>query len=112
FFPGLFSGSYTFSTIPDPLAPTVNLNGYQAFARTLPVSFTQTFPGAGTTGGTTEPNLSEYAFYAQDDVRVTPKLTFNLGVRYDYEAMACPPVSNPDPLLTGNGIDTGNCPKD
>ncbi len=55
FFPGLFSGSYTFSTIPDPLAPGVNLNGYQAFGRNLPVSYTQNFAGAGTTGGTTEP---------------------------------------------------------
>jgi outer membrane receptor protein involved in Fe transport len=112
FFPGLFSGSYTFSTIADPLAPLTNLNGYQAFARNLPVSFTQNFPGAGTSGGTTEPNLSEYAFYAQDDVRVTPKLTLNLGVRYDYQKLACPPLTNPDPLLLSNGVDTGNCPRD
>jgi outer membrane receptor protein involved in Fe transport len=112
FFPGLFSGSYTFSTIADPLAPTTNLNGYQAFARNLPVSYTQNFAGAGTTGGTTEPNLSEYAFYAQDDVRVNPRLTLNLGARYDYQRLACPPVSNPDPLLLGNGVDTGNCPAD
>jgi outer membrane receptor protein involved in Fe transport len=112
FFPGLFSGSYTFSTIADPLAPGVNLNGYQAFARNLPVSFTQNFAGAGTSGGTTEPNLSEYAFYAQDDVRVTPKLTLNLGARYDYQKLACPPVTNPDPRLLSNGIDTGNCPAD
>jgi len=111
-FPGLFSGSYTFSTIADPLAPATNLNGYQAFGRNLPVSYTQNFAGAGTTGGTTEPNLSEYAFYAQDDVRVTPKLTLNLGARYDYQKLACPPVTNPDPLLLGNGVNTGNCPKD
>ncbi len=112
FFPGLFSGSYTFSNIADPLAPTTTLNGYQAFARNLPVSYTQNFAGASTTGGTTEPNLSEYAFYAQDDVRVTPKLTLNLGARYDYAALACPPVTNPDTLLLNNGINTGNCPRD
>ena len=112
FFPGLFSGSYTFSTIADPLAPGTNLNGYQAFGRNLPVSFTQNFPGAGTSGGTTEPNLSEYAFYAQDDVRLTPRLTLNLGARYDYQKLACPPVTNPDPLLLSNGVNTGNCPRD
>lgn len=27
-----------------------------------------------------------YAFYVQDDVKVTPRLTFNLGFRYDYES--------------------------
>jgi outer membrane receptor protein involved in Fe transport len=112
FFPGLFSGSYTFSNIADPLAPLTTLNGYQAFARNLPVSFTQNFAGVNTSGGTTEPNLSEYSFFAQDDVRVTPKLTLNLGVRYDYESPACPPVTNPDPLLLNHGVNTGNCPQD
>ncbi len=99
FFPGLFNGSYTFPS-------------YTAFANNAPSAYTQNFAGANTTGGTTEPNLSEYGFYAQDDVRVTPKLTLNLGVRYDYEALACPPVTNPDTLLLNNGINTGNCPKD
>ncbi|HEX7955597.1 MAG TPA: TonB-dependent receptor, partial [Pyrinomonadaceae bacterium] len=99
FFPGLFNGSYSFPS-------------YAAFVNKTPSSFTQNFPGAGTTGGTTEPDLSEYAFYAQDDVRLTPKLTLNLGVRYDYESLACPPVTNPDPLLLNNGVNTGNCPKD
>jgi outer membrane receptor protein involved in Fe transport len=99
FFPGLFSGSYTFPS-------------YAAFAANTPSAYTQNFAGANTTGGTTEPDLSEYAFYAQDDVRVTPKLTLNLGVRYDYEGLACPPVQNTDPLLLSNGIDTARCPKD
>ncbi|MDQ3804383.1 MAG: TonB-dependent receptor, partial [Acidobacteriota bacterium] len=99
FFPGLFSGSYTFPS-------------YTAFANNQPTAYTQNFPGPGTSGGTTEPNLSEYAFYAQDDWRVTPKLTLNLGVRYDYQRMACPPVQNPDPLLLSNGLDTSTCPDD
>ncbi len=99
FFPGLFSGSYTFSS-------------YANFANNLPSAYTQNFAGPNTTGGTTEPNLSEYAVYAQDDLRLTPKLTLNLGVRYDYQSLACPPVQNPDTLLLSNGIDTARCPKD
>ncbi|MFL6283882.1 MAG: TonB-dependent receptor domain-containing protein [Pyrinomonadaceae bacterium] len=99
FFPGLFSGSYTFPS-------------YAAFATNSPSAYTQNFAGANTSGGTTNPNLSEYAFYAQDDLRLTPKLTLNLGLRYDYESLACPPVTNPDTLLLTNGINTGNCPKD
>ncbi|HEX5706710.1 MAG TPA: TonB-dependent receptor [Pyrinomonadaceae bacterium] len=99
FFPGLFSGSYTFPN-------------YAALANNRPSAFTQNFPGANTSGGTTEPDLSEYAFYAQNDLRVTPKLTLNLGLRYDYQKLACPEVQNPDPLLLSNGIDTARCPDD
>ncbi len=100
FFPGLFSGSYTFPS-------------YTAFATNAPTAYTQNFAGAGTTGGTTNPNLSEYAFFAQDEFRWTPKLTLNLGLRYDYEGMACPPVRNPAPVLaTQFGLDTSTCPKD
>src|ERR1051325_11679378 len=99
FFPGLFSGSYTFPS-------------YTAFANNAPTAYTQNFAGAGTTGGTTHPNISEYAFFGQDDFRFNSKLTLNLGLRYDYQGLACPPIKNPDPLLGTFGIDTSTCPKD
>ena len=105
FFPGLFSGSYTFGR-------TGTASGYQNFANNAPTAYTQNFPGPGTSGGTTHPNSSDYALFAQDDWRVTPKLTLNLGVRYDYEKMACPPIRNPDPALLNAGFDTSRCPKD
>src|SRR5438067_4018827 len=99
FFPGIFSGSYTFPS-------------YTAFASNTPSAYTQNFPGAGTTGGTTHPNISEYAFFGQNDFHWNSKLTLNLGLRYDYQGLACPPIKNPDPLLATFNIDTSTCPKD
>jgi hypothetical protein len=93
FFPGLFTGQYTF-------------NSYALFASNTPASYTQNFPGAGTTGGTTNPDQNEYGFFVQDDWRVNQKLTLNLGLRYDLQDMAEPTVFNSDPRLAAAGIDT------
>lgn len=93
FFPGFFSGQYTF-------------NNYNAFGTNTPSGFQQAFAGVGTTGATTHPDLSDYGFYFQDEWKFTPKLTLNLGVRYDLETLARPPVQNPDPQLISRGLDT------
>ncbi|MFL6209284.1 MAG: carboxypeptidase regulatory-like domain-containing protein [Pyrinomonadaceae bacterium] len=108
FFPGFFSGQYTFNPI------TVNgvaLNGYQAFERGIPSAFTQRFAIPGTSGATSKPNSNDYAGFVQDDWRVTPKLTLNLGLRYDYQHFAKPPLTNPT-LLALTGIDTATQPRD
>ena len=99
FFPGLFGGSYTFTS-------------YANLASNTPSRYRQSFAGAGTTGGTTKPNNSEYGFFVQDDWRVSPKLTVNLGLRYDYQTIAKPPISNPNPALLAAGFNTGFQPKD
>ncbi|MDQ3254046.1 MAG: TonB-dependent receptor, partial [Acidobacteriota bacterium] len=99
FFPGFFNGQYTF-------------NSYADFAANRPSAFTQRFGLPNTSGPTTNPDLTDYAVFAQDDWRVTPKLTLNLGVRYDYQALAAPPITNPDPVLLNAGLDTGFQPKD
>lgn len=93
FFPGFFSGQYTF-------------NNYTLFGTNTPSAFQQAFAGAGTDGATTHPDLNDYGLYMQDDWKVTPKLTFNLGARYDLETLARPPVRNPDPQLISRGLDT------
>lgn len=93
FFPGNFSGSYTF-------------NSYDDFANKTPFSFTQAFAGPGTDGPLSKPNVNEFAVYAQDSWRVTDRLTLNYGVRYDLFRYAQPPVKNPDPGLASMGLDT------
>ena len=93
FFPGLFTGQFTF-------------NSYALFASNTPASYTQNFGGAGTSGGTTKPNMSDYGFFGQDDWRFNPKLTLNLGLRYDYQKLADPGVNNPSTALAAGGLST------
>jgi outer membrane receptor protein involved in Fe transport len=99
FFPGLFSGQFTFTS-------------YAAFATNTPASFTQNFAGAGTTGGTTNPNLNELGLFIQDDWRVSPKLTLNLGLRYDLQDLADPTVNNPSAALAAAGLSTTTAVRD
>ena len=93
FFPGLFTGQYTF-------------NSYALFASNTPASYTQNFAGPGTSGGTTFPNMQDYGFFAQDDWRVNPRMTLNLGLRYDYQKLADPTVNNPSAALAAAGLST------
>lgn len=100
FFPGNFSGSYTFGSLDD-------------FGRSLaglPTSagstFTQAFGGTGTTGAQTFPDIREYSGFAQDEWRVMDNLTFTLGLRYDVQSVAQPPVFNPSLALANAGIRT------
>src|SRR5918993_1857505 len=66
-------------------------------------SFTQGFGVLGLTMKTTDFN-----YFIQDDWRVTPRLTLNLGLRYEYQLN--PDPINVNPLLpqTDNSVDDRN----
>jgi len=68
-FPRTYRGSYSFSSLANFMAGTYNSSG-----------FTQTF--ANSVVPQTNPNVG---FYAQDEWKVSPRFTLNLGVRYDLE---------------------------
>ena len=103
FFPGNFSGAYTFTSL-------------ASFAGGRPTGtgerYVQAFAGTGTSGATTKPNLSEFAAFFQDDIRINPRLTLNLGVRYDFQGIEQPTTQNPDAQLAAAGIDTSKIPTD
>jgi hypothetical protein len=92
------AGSYAYNNINDFIVDYVN------FAQGLPAS-TQCATGTRTVGrcytsnyqqGLGAPGLkfstTDYNFFIQDDFRITPRLTLNLGLRYEYQQL-------PDPII-------------
>jgi hypothetical protein len=123
FFPGNFSGSYTFRCLENfgrslngqPLIVSTALGcpALSPAAPTVPADqFVQAFGGPGTTGPTTNPNFHEYSAFAQDEWRARKDLTLNLGLRYDLDLIAQPPVLNPSPSLAAAGIVTNQIHND
>ncbi|HSP36064.1 MAG TPA: TonB-dependent receptor, partial [Thermoanaerobaculia bacterium] len=99
YFPGNFFGVYIFNSLAE-------------FANGTPASFQQAFPGVGTSGPETHPNLNEYGLFVQDEWRVLQSLTVNLGLRYDQQKMEQPSVLNPDAQLQAAGYFTNKIPID
>ncbi|HVR39529.1 MAG TPA: TonB-dependent receptor, partial [Thermoanaerobaculia bacterium] len=99
FFPGNFGGSFRFNSLAD-------------FANNKPAQLLQAFPGPGTSGPTTNPDMTEYGVFVQDEWHVSSALTLNAGLRYDFQGIAQPSVHNSDPELAVAGIDTAEVPED
>ena len=66
-------------------------------------NFTQ---GIGPLGLTME--TTDFNFFIQDDWRLTPRLTLNLGLRYEYQMNPDPINVNPALPQTGNKVDDKN----
>ncbi|HKR59999.1 MAG TPA: TonB-dependent receptor [Pyrinomonadaceae bacterium] len=104
----LESGSYSYTTLGDFIVDYTNVatSGALTAANTLCSgstrragrcyngNFQQAFGPTAFEIGTTD-----YNFFVQDDIRVTPRLTVNLGMRYEYEKLPEPQIPNP---LTNN----------
>jgi outer membrane receptor protein involved in Fe transport len=99
YFPGNFFGSYRFNSLAD-------------FTNKTPAQFTQAFPGPGTSGPVTHPDLKELGLFLQDEFHPISTLTLNLGFRYDKQSMAQPRVLNPDAQLQAAGYRTNRIPVD
>ena len=104
---GNFSGSYRFNTL--------DSFGRSLAGTPIPMAgefYRQSFSGTGAPGARNHPDFTEWAGFVQDEWRVAPRLTFNLGARYDLQVMAKPTVKNPSPALADAGLDTSFVPTD
>ena len=99
YFPGNFFGSYSFSSLAN-------------FQNGIAASYLQAFPGPGTSGPITHPDMTEYAAFVQDQWQMSPTLTLNGGLRYDFQKIAQPTTRNPDAQLAAVGINTSVVPED
>jgi outer membrane receptor protein involved in Fe transport len=99
-----FSGSFRFSSL-------------ESFGRSLAGAppaipdqrqYVQAFSGSGAHGVTVHPDFTDYGGFAEDEWRVSQRLTLNLGLRYDLQVIRKPTVHNPAPALAAAGIDTSH----
>ena len=89
FFPSMFGGEYIFDNIRvdpftwQPMTYGLHATALRAYAHNVPRYYIQNFGSA-----VSHPDTNEYAWFAQDTLRVTDHLALNLGVRYDLQTFS------------------------
>jgi len=85
-------GTYTYGSVG---AFALDFSGNTAGLKSWS-TFSQTFGNP-----VTDSTITDYGFFVQDQFRVTPKLTLNLGLRDELTSLPQPPQVNPDYPQTG-----------
>jgi hypothetical protein len=99
-------------------AGTFRFGSLESFGRSVAVApapvngeiFQQSLAGDASNQSITHPDILALAGFVQDEWRAWPNLTLNLGLRYDLQLTARPPVRNP--VAFAQGIDTSVLPTD
>lgn len=65
--------------------PAPGQAGFPTFPPAIPTNWQNAYLPSQTVNFSETLNHSYFGFYAQDQWRITPKLTFNYGMRYDFE---------------------------
>jgi len=90
-------GSFAYTTVGNYLSDLLSPNKCGGAAHNTPCysSYQQAFGPLGF-----QFNTNDIAFFAEDNWRILPRLTLNLGVRFDYEQLPKPFLPNPNVLNT------------
>ena len=101
------NGAYVFSRneTADPAATATSGNSFASFLLGLPDSAS----AAATPVAQTDIRYQYYAFYAQDNFLLTPRLTLNLGLRYEVPINLTSPIMASVDLTLPNPV-AGNYP--